>query len=191
MKLKPHLITASCVLFCLTLSVIRTSAYQAVNSDQQQPVIDINAGGLVVGGPYGQFLAQVFTVGKRTPLTGVQIPISCDSDFYGVIIVEIQGVTDGLPNGIIEGSRTIPTAPFYFAPPIFHSLNLSPPVSHLMVGQQYAIVLQTTGTCTVFQGPEGNPYSGGSAYYKDLLNSSWQPIGLRDDLPFVTLVKGR
>src|ERR1051326_6178972 len=66
--------------------------------DQQQPVIDLTVGGLAIGGDSQQKVAQVVTAGISGFLTEVRFPITCQS---ADLIVEIQGVTDQKPNGII------------------------------------------------------------------------------------------
>lgn len=161
--------------------------------DQQQLIIDSSAGTAAIGGPSTEKLAQVVTAGLSGLLTEVRLPVTCDpaSD----LILEIQGVTAGTPNGIVLTSQTIPGSilpPFFPSPPSFRGLSFSAPVS-FSAGSQFAIVLRSAGSCGVFQGPVGDSYLGGNLYFDALPNSpGWvcvcSFVGARFDLPFQTLV---
>lgn len=62
---------------------------------------------------------------------------------------------------------------------------------HLKAGDRFAIVLSAAGDCGVFQGPTGNPYPGGDAFYDARPNRPgiWLLLsGGRADLAFQTLV---
>ncbi len=156
--------------------------------DQQQPQIDTTVGGLAIGDGSDQKLAQVVTAGTSGVLSEVRFPVACSS---GDLIVEIQEVTEGIPNGVVLTSQTIPGSSlptFYPSPPEFRSFVFSTPVS-FSAGRSFAIVLQSAGECGVFQGPIGNPYPGGDAYFDALPNlPGWVLLGDRSDLPFQTIV---
>jgi len=155
--------------------------------DQQQPIIDSRVGGMFIGGASEQKLAQVVTAGVTGTLTEVRLPVSCSS---GDLRVEIQGVTGGEPNGTILAVEIVPRASLAGAPPNFRSLPFSDPVS-LAAGSLFAIVLSSTGTCGVFQGPDGDPYSGGNGFYDSRPNPpGWVLLTERFDLPFQTVVEG-
>jgi hypothetical protein len=159
--------------------------------DQQQSTIDVSVGGLAIGGQSNQKLAQVVTAGISGKLAEVRFPVACDN---GALIVEIQGVSSGQPNGIVLASETIATATlphFPPNPPSFRALAFSTPAS-VTAGSPFAIVLKNpTGGCGVFQGPIGDPYGGGEAYYDAGPNTPgvWLLLGDRHDLPFQTVVK--
>src|SRR5262249_13510060 len=78
-------------------------AGEAATIDQQQPIIDSTAGGLAIGGSSEQKLAQVVTAGVSGFLTGIRLPVSCGT---GQLIVEIQGVDQDIPNGIVLTSES-------------------------------------------------------------------------------------
>src|SRR5262245_66412816 len=74
--------------------------------DQQQPLIDASVGGLVIGGTSTQKLAQVVTTGVPGLLAEIRLPVACDPGSN--LIVEIQGVSGGRPNGVVLTSQIIP-----------------------------------------------------------------------------------
>jgi len=169
--------------------------------DQQQPVIDDSVGGLAIGGgPLSdQKLAQVFTVGLAGYLTEVRLPIACDGG--DPLILEIQSVAAGLPDGGVLRSQTYDGAglpSFAPDPPQLRPFTLAVPLP-VVAGQQLAIFLYSPlpGACGVFQGPVGDPYPGGDGYFDALPNLPRQwlplgpPLGDRSDLPFATLVDDR
>jgi hypothetical protein len=196
-KIRPALLleAARCctvVLIAVLGTLNRANATPVI--DQQQPIIDASVGGLAIGGGSAQKLAQVVTAGISGFLTEVRFPVACDAGSN--LVVEIQGVAGGVPNGVILTSQTIlgaslPT--FVPSPPSFRSLVLSAPVS-FTAGNQFAIVLRSAGSCGVFRGPAGNPYQGGNLYFDALPNPpGWVCVcsfpGDRFDLPFQTLVE--
>ena len=173
----------------LMLSLVEGRASADSRVDQEQRVIDAAVGGVVLGGASQQKLAQVVTTGMSGMLTTVRVPVECSS---GDLLLEIQGVSSGLPDGIVLTSEVVPGAnlpPFFPSPLSFRSLVLSKPVS-LDSGTPFAIVFETTGDCGIFQGPMGNPYSGGDGYFDSRLNPPgvWARLLDRIDLPFQTLV---
>ena len=174
--------------------------YAASAIDQQQSVIDVNVGGLAIGGDSQQKLAQVVTVGISGFLTEVRFPIACVS---ADLIVEIQGVTNEKPNGVVFTSESFAGSnlPNFFPNPGFVSFRSFPFSRPAMfsAGDQIAIVLTSTGAtvsqgCGIFQGPVGDPYAGGKAYFEARPNAEgvWVCLcefpGGRFDLPFQTLM---
>jgi len=169
-------------------------AAEALVVDQQQPVIDVAAGPLAVGGASEQVLAQVVTVGLGGPLAAVRLPVACS---VGDLVVEIRGVTAGLPNAAVMTSQAVAGAdlpPFFPDPPAFRTIVFSVPVS-FAAGDQLAIVLRSAGTCSLAPGPAYDAYAGGSAYFDSRPNPPgvWVPLSIGpaagDDLPFETLVQ--
>ncbi len=158
--------------------------------DQQQPVIDSSIGGLAIGGAYAQKLAQTVTAGVSGALTEARFPIACSS---GTLTVEVQGIDGDLPDGNVLAFATVPATDlpsFYPAPPVFRSIMFPQPVA-LMSGTRYALVLTSSGDCGIFQGPTGDSYSGGNAYYDSRPNAPgvWLLMsGSRLDLPFQTVM---
>ena len=155
--------------------------------DQQQAVIDTSVGGLVIGGGSRQKLAQVVTAGLSGLLVEVRLPVACAS---GNLIVEIQGVADGTPNGVVLTSQSF-AGPFSGA--TFTSIAFSTPV-FFNAGDRFAFVLTSAGACGIFQGPVGDSCPGGNAFFDSRPNAPgvWVCIcdfaGSRFDLPFQTLV---
>src|SRR6266478_2181008 len=129
--------------------------------DQEQPVIDPSVGGVAIGGSSQEKLAQVVTVGLPGLLREVRFPLACGS---GDLVVEIQGVVAGTPNGVVLTSETIPGSSLPSVGAVFRSLLLSAPVS-FSAGDVFAIILRSTGECGVFQGPIGDSYAGGNAFF--------------------------
>lgn len=157
--------------------------------DQSQPLIDNTVGGLGIGGASEQKLAQVVTPAISGTLTETRFPVACST---GDLIVEIQGVAGGLPNGVVLTSQAISakSLPSFFPdPPSFRSLVFSAPV-FFSAGNPFAIVLRSDGACGLFQGPIGDPYPGGDGFFDARPNTPgvWVPLGTRSDLPFQTVV---
>lgn len=191
-------VVASLVLFVLVAG--KGPLVAASEVDQQQPVIDITVGGLAIGGGSQQKLAQVVTAGISGFLTEVRFPIVCDS---ADLIVEIQGVTDEKPNGIVLNSETFAgiNLPSFFPNPgvvSFRSFAFARPTL-FSAGDQFAIVLKSTGTtasetCGIFQGPVGDSYAGGKVFFdaRPNVEGVWVCLcdfpGGRFDLPFQTVV---
>jgi hypothetical protein len=164
--------------------------------DQQQPSIDQAAGGLGIfqqptTGGAGQSLVQTVTAGITGSLDAVSLPVQCAS---GDLVVRIQGLNvSGTPNGVVLASQVVNgmSYPQFGAnPPTLRQIAFTSPAS-FNVGDQFAIVIESQGSCDMFKGPVGNPYAGGQGYYDSRPPSALQPLindGGRDDLPFQTLV---
>lgn len=188
----PLSLARCCAALCLILGASGPAQAASV-IDQQQPIIDGAVGGLAIGGTSTQKLAQVVTAGMSGYLTEVRLPVACDAGSN--LILEIQDVTAGEPNGVVLTSQTVSGTslpPFFPAPPGFRGLELSTPVS-LTAGTQFAIVLRSAGSCGIFRGPVGDSYGAGNLYFDALPNlSGWVCVcgfaGDRFDLPFQTLV---
>lgn len=161
--------------------------------DQQQPTIDTAVGGSSIGGASQQILAQVVVAGRAGRLLEVQFPVACSS---GNLIVEIRQVSAAdEPVGVALTSETVAgsTLPSFVPnPPTFRAIRFSVPVP-VSVGTRFAIVLLSAGQCATFQGPVGDPYTGGHAWFDARPNPAHQWVrmntgGGRDDLPFQTVV---
>ena len=166
--------------------------------DQQQPTIDQTKGGLAIGGASQQIVAQTVTAGAAGQLSEVRLPVACTAN--ADLILSIQGVTaTGEPNGVVLATRTFAGATlpaFAPAPAAFRGFALATPIQ-LTAGTRYAIVLSSTGltasaNCASFQGPIGDPYSGGNMYFDARPNApGWVCqctfINTPYDLPFQTV----
>ena len=173
-------------LFVLLIGVHPVAA-QAV-TDQQQPVVDVSVGGFFIGGNSEQKLAQVITVGISGEVTEVRFPVACAA---GSLVLEIQRVTSGVPNGVVLASETVWGANF---PPTsaFKPVVVSQR-PFLVAGETIALVLSSTGDCGMYQGPVGDSYGGGDGFYDSRPNlPGWVFLsGGRRDLPFQSLVEPR
>jgi len=157
--------------------------------DQQQPIIDGTVGGLAIGGYYNQSLAQIVTAGMTGSHLDERFPIAGDS---GNLVIEIQGVgPEDKPNGVVLTSQAFDSADYpsqYPSPPTLRSFRFSTPVP-FSAGDRFAIVLSASGDWGIFQGPPGNPYPGGDAWYCESAWPAWMPLGTAAfDLPFQTVV---
>lgn len=160
--------------------------------DQEQPVIDTSVGGAAIGGHYQQTLAQVLTTSLSGNVTEVRVPVACSS---GSLIVELQTVAGDRPTGTVVASRSVPAIDlpaFHPNPPVFRGIRFGTPGA-VVAGDRLAIVLRSTGECGMFQGPVGNPYPGGTAFFDSRPNApGWiafsEFVNARDDLPFQVVV---
>jgi hypothetical protein len=186
-----------CAVALLALASVSSFAVARPAIDQQQPAIDANAGPLAIGGGNSnQKLAQVVTAGVSGALTAVRLPVACSPTGPGLVI-EIQGVTAGTPNGTVFTSQSIPASslppPAFPSPPEFRELGISVP-PNIAAGTPFAIVLKSAGECAVSVGPVGDPYPRGNLYFDARPNPpGWVCVcsfpGDRFDLPFQTLVE--
>ncbi len=117
----------------------------------------------------------------------MRFPVSCDS---GALTVEVQGIEGDLPNGVVLASQTVSVLDLALSSSVFKSIVFPQPVA-LTAGTRYALVLTSSGSCGILQGPTGDPYPGGNAYYDSLPNPPGVWVlssGNRPDLPFQTLM---
>jgi N-acetylneuraminic acid mutarotase len=157
--------------------------------DQEQPLIDAESGLMyAIGGSSEQKLAQVVTAGVTGSLVDVRFPVGC----AGELVIEIQRAADGLPNGEVLGTTVLSAAQVgpHDSPPGFKPLPLAVPVP-LATGEQFAVVLDSPGSCGMYLGPVGDPYPGGSAFFDSRPNPPGVWIALsegRNDLAFQTVM---
>lgn len=189
-----------CFLLGLSLLLIAASAQAQGNSptvfiDQMQPLVDTTVGGMAIGGPSQEKLAQTVTVGHSGHLRGVFLPIGCDS---GRLIVEIRSVEpSGAPGVVLIARRAFPAEQVTAISPVFRYFKLED--DHdltFLAGSRFAIVLRNPiGTYGIFRGPSGDTYTGGSGFFDALPNPpGWVPFSsteTRLDLPFMTVMKLR
>jgi hypothetical protein len=160
--------------------------------DQAQPVIDATVGSLALGGTNEQMVAQVFTAGITGDVTGVMVPIEPVS---GALILELRDAPGGIPGSQLLSSETFSIANLPAADADgFRPLSLAVSVP-CAAGSAYALVLKATdqaagGGFTLRQGPVGDPYPRGGAFYDARPDppGTWIAMGSRDDLPFKIVV---
>ncbi len=129
-----------------------------------------------------QLIAQVVTVGRAGFLTQIRVPIACRD---GDLTIDIQGVQNDEPDGIALASETFSASSLPY-PQIFRSLWFSNPISFAL-GERFAIVLKSTGFCSIRQSASSNAYSGGRGYFTNagITDGSWV---FTFDWPFQTSV---
>lgn len=166
---------------------------QAATTDPTRPTT-------AIGGASEQLLAQVVTTGTAGRLIGVGLRVACSS---GRLDVEIQGVTpDGRPDGVRVARGRLPAS--QAAPPLdlatpSRFVRTSPPRT-MAVGDRFAVVLSSTGTCATLSAPDGDTYAGGDGWFDARPNAPgvWVALDLDDtgvnpafpsDLPFETWVR--
>jgi hypothetical protein len=163
--------------------------------DQSQPTIDGSVGAQALGGTSEQMLAQVFTAGITGKITELQVPVEPIS---GDLVLELRDAPGGIPaaTALSSDSFTAATLPAADVDG-FRPLPLALPVD-CVSGFRYALVLRATdltagGGFTLAQGPSGDPYPSGSAFFDARPNvpGTWVPTGSRDDLPFKVVVAPR
>jgi hypothetical protein len=155
--------------------------------DQQQPTIDASAPALTIGGVTDAQLAQMISLGSSDVLAAVALAAYCTS---GDLTVEVQSVTpQGAPSGQVLTSQLVPgvSLPPFISAPFVRTVWFTHPVS-LDAGSPFALVLRSYGACASYQGPTGDPYPGGSAYFR-YDSASWSSLTPRSDLPFQALVE--
>jgi len=170
-------------------SVCQSALAQTI-IDTSQPVIDGTVGGLVIGGSSQQKLGQTVTVERQGELRAVYLPIACSS---GLLTIDIRDVdSTGKPGSTILARRLFLRSSAPSIGPVFTrfkigGLNFNP-------GDRFAIVIaNTSGACGMFNGPLGDTYIAGDAYFDARPNApGWIPFSQfansRRDLPFLSEV---
>lgn len=164
-----------------------SSPFNVLQVDQQQPITSEPES--YVGGSSQQKLAQVVTAESSGYLSEVALPVRCGS---GELLIEIQGVTSDQPNGTLLAVRTVPYTEMSMTPG-FKRFSFPWPAA-FSKGSRYAIILSSSGTCTMSSGPVGNPYLGGDGFFDARPNppGKWVPMGLgtgQMDLPFQAFMR--
>lgn len=176
-------------------NVLAIPAAQTAVLDQSQSMVDTTTGTLAIGGSSDQKLAQVVTAGLAGSLTGIGLPVAGS----GTLLLQIEGVSGGLPNGVTLTSQTVAGSglPGFLTDPIgFRHVDFSNPY-FFSPGDHFAIVLSVLNPSTdsfgLLSGPLENPYPGGDAYFDSRPNAPgvWVHMGDfgRADLPFQTFVQ--
>jgi hypothetical protein len=157
--------------------------------DQQSPAeVPPAPVSFAVGGPREQVVSQTVTVGIAGALRAIEVPIGCTD---GEVLLEIRDV-DGLgqPGINVLTSESFPASDFPVAvTDSFQRLRLRGMPVRFSPGETFAISLSnSTGSCGIWPGPEGNPYAGGTGW-ADSNDGPIGPLGTREDLPFRTFVR--
>jgi YVTN family beta-propeller protein len=170
--------------FTLRVGTLDQSAWQI---DSQIPLPYFHWAG-------GVQLAQVFRVQMRGVLQAIEAPVFCDN---ASLHIEIQGVVDGKPNGVVVSAVDVPAARVASFAPFPAYYRQFPLLTTVQVprGDQLALVLSSAGQCHVakaqpdtvnqtFSSPGGDAFFGGPG--------SWTPLSQSDparpDIPFHTLM---
>ena len=177
----------------LLAAAVASAGTPVAELDQSQPaVIDHRFSTLALGGAgTAQTLAQTVVAGDTGALAEVRLPVSCTN---GILVVEIQGVApQGVPNGAVRASARVDAARLRsLGTPSFRSVRFDP-APRIERGQRFAIVIRMAdpqaSSCGVLQGPPGDPYPRGEAYFSTPRNDGWAPLaGEGLDLTFQTFV---
>ena len=146
-----------------------------------------------VGGPSEQVLSQTVTAGVDGRLREVRVPMGCGS---GEVVLEIRDVNaEGQPGPTLYRSLSFDAGDFPV--PVtdeFRSMRITGRPVRFAPGDMFAISLSNpTGSCGVWPGPVGDPYTGGTGW-ADPNDGPMVPLSLgtgRDDLPFQTVMMTR
>lgn len=182
--------------FCAGLAAAMltvSAAKAAVVTDQEQPLINEEAGFLGVGGDDEQKLAQSFTVGVDGDLVGLRLPIAgCGR---GDLVLELRELDGGLPNGRLIRAARVPEGD---VPPAYDGFQdfYFPTAIAVSAGDELAFTVQTDGEgsfCSYATAPDGDTYPRGEGFFDSRPNPpGWLsfkdfPAGPQD-LAFFTLM---
>jgi len=133
--------------------------------------------------------AQTFTVGMAGQLERVDVLIQRGQPSAD-LLVDIRPVTAGFPMQDDASAIAAATVPFALVPdtsyPQWVSVDLSAFAPNVTVGEQLALVLRTRSTFPndqeyEWRGDTGDPYAGGSAYFRSSVDGLWvQTCGFGD-----------
>jgi len=158
--------------------------------DQQSPIDSGATTVSAIGGGSDQILAQVVTTGISGTLLGINLPLFGSS---GNLLVQIQGVTGGIPDGSVLLSESFAGISIP-SPGVdgFRALSFTSPIT-FTAGDLFSFVLSTTSSFGIAKSIVGDPYVGGSAFFDSRPNpiGVWVPLsigGNPDDLAFQTVV---
>lgn len=154
----------------------------ALGAGAASELLDPGQDEILVIGP-GEEIAQIVTVDLSGELTGVRLPVSCAR---GTFHLEIQGVTDGLPDGRVLASEDLTEAP----PDPASTFRTLPLTGRPFVqeGEFIALLLGTSGTCTIHRDAPGDSYPFGTGLFRPEGSESWIYLG-GEALPFQTLMR--
>jgi hypothetical protein len=167
-------------------------------SDQGQLVVDPAANTLIIGGASQQILAQVITPDTTGHVVDLRMPVSCDATGLRIDVRNVNpDGTPTLPPIAPTFSRVIPNS--LLSDPLdgtLHPLNIGRGFG-VTAGTPIAIVLSASdpaGSCGIQQGPVGDSYAFGDAWFIAQPNPPdvWVALSSssgRSDLPFETFVR--
>ena len=160
---------------------------KAQTIDQQQPLIDVAAGYLGVGGDSEQKLAQTFQVGMTGSLIAVDLPLACS----GPTLIEIRRQASGRPEGALL--RAIRFTGTSLGPVGFQRYYL-PSGLAVNAGDLLAFTVISEGSnCNYATAPVGDTYPRGEAFFDARPNppgwiSQKEFPASFQDLPFKTVM---
>jgi hypothetical protein len=171
---------------CVACALIPAAAF-AGTLDQQQAV---DGGGAFSIGT-NQNVAQTFTAGVSGRIDQVDLHLGTVGVPVEPLNVEIQTASGGRPTGEILATAILPASSVP-APRAFVPITFALPAS-VVAGTQYAIVASssTPPASNFFQwsnGPDPEPYAGGTALYRSPPSSGPWAISAAADLTFRTYV---
>lgn len=180
---------------CAILFGAGANASAGTVTDQEQPLIDTEAGFLGIGGESQQKLAQSFTVGVTGELVGLRLPVTgCGNGDLKISLVALAG--DRPDETSVRRTRNFTAEEVGHPDPgSFQDFLFLSGVT-VNAGETYAFTLETVGTdsfCSISNGPVGDPYSGGNGFFDARPNPpGWVAQAefpdAPQDLPFYTLM---
>ncbi|MEM1453394.1 MAG: hypothetical protein AAGI22_30100 [Planctomycetota bacterium] len=178
----------------VALSLASTSLAQTV--DQQQPLVDLAAGPLAIGGSSEQVLDQTVTSGASGTFASLRFPVAGTASEVSAEVREFSFDALGtLVPGALLSTATAASLPL-IAGGVFQDFTLATPVA-VTPGRELLLVLRNVpgASASITPSPNGDSYAGGQGYFSDLTNGGQiLEIDLggpgRDDLPFRTVLVG-
>ena len=158
--------------------------------DQQQALFGSTGSLAIGGGPNSdQKLGQVVIAGIAGTLISVGLVVACDGD--SALLLQIQEAPLQGPSRVLSSQLVSGIGPAF--PSTFRQYGLATPLP-LYRGQQFAIVVHSSGSCGMRPAPDGDSYPAAHGYFDARPNPpGWlclcgfaaQPW----DLPFQTFVE--
>ena len=180
-------VTAAAVVVSTGVLVAQASLVLDQSSPTQTPPASFS---IAVGGPVSQVVSQTVTAGVSGRLRAVEVPLGCIS---GALVLEIRDVDgSGQPGPTLFFSDTYDITDF--PPPstdTFRRIRVRGMPVTFAAGDRFTISLSNpTGSCGLWPGPAGDPYSGGMGW-ADSTDGPIVPLssGGTDDMPFRTFVQ--
>ena len=177
-----------CFLLLVSCDEPRTEK-RSVILEPIQPIFNAEAPTQAIGGNSEQMLAQTFTVQRDGVITGVYLPIGCSD---GILAIEIRNVVDDIPGSTVISENSFEANEIRSDVGVFEQLHF--PEISVTAGQRLSLVLKNdTGSCGISRGPEGDPYTGGEAWFDARPNApGWRPLTIGTgihDLVFLVVME--
>jgi hypothetical protein len=180
------------------LFMLKTELFAQCNLDQDNGAppgsyvgLPICAAGSAGGNFTSERMAQTFTVGTNGTLCEVSVYINKYGNLTENLNIEIQGVSAGVPDGIVHAWSTIDPSVVVNG---MNAFDLAFNNLTVNAGETYSIVLWTTEPFHDFDPPyymvryRSNPYALGAGFVKWSTSPGWSGIQDSNDVIFQTKV---